>query len=91
MCKFLSGTLHRALNGVKPEYYDLFEVLCINESNELEPNLSRDCNVTLAYLASAMLPRDVIPKCLEAVGGVVRNSASWKAKSAALNFLQVSD
>ena len=39
--KFLAGSLHRAFNGVKPECFQLLEVLCINESNELEPNLAR--------------------------------------------------
>ena len=41
MSKFLAGSLHRAFNGVKPECFQLLEVLCINESNELEPNLAR--------------------------------------------------
>ena len=39
--KFLAGSLHRAFNGVKPECFQLLEVLCINESNELEPSLAR--------------------------------------------------
>jgi hypothetical protein len=85
----LAGSLHRAFNGVKPEVYQLLEVLCINESNDVEPNLARDCTVTLAYLASAIVPPEIIPTCIDAVANVVENTASWKAKDAALTFLQV--
>ena len=89
--KFLAGSLHRAFNGVKPECFQLLEVLCINESNELEPNLARDCTVTLAYFAFTILSREVIGDFLGAVEGIVARSASWKAKTAALDLLQVSD
>ena len=88
--KFLAGSLYRAFNGVKPECFQLLEVLCINESNELEPNLARDCTVTLAYFASTPLPREVVGDFLSAVEVIVSRSASWKAKSAALDLLQVS-
>ena len=64
-------------------------MLCINESNELEPNLARDCSVTLAYFASAILAKEVVGDFLGAVEGIVAKSASWKAKSAALDLLQV--
>ena len=87
--KFLAGSLYRAFNGVKPECFQLLEVLCINESNELEPNLARDCSVTLAYFASAILAKEVVGDFLGAVEGIVAKSASWKAKSAALDLLQV--
>lgn len=86
--KFLSGTLVRGFNPVKPECYKLLKVFCINESNELEPNLSKDCTVTLAYLAQAILPVKVIPTCLDSVASVFQ-ATSWKAKAAALDFLQV--
>ena len=76
---------------MKPECFQLLEVLCINESNELEPNLARDCTVTLAYFAFTILSREVIGDFLGAVEGIVARSASWKAKTAALDLLQVSD
>ena len=50
----------------------------------------RDCTVTLAYFASTILAREVIGDFLSAVEGIVAKSVSWKAKTAALDLLQVS-
>ena len=65
-------------------------MLCANESNDFEPNLARDCAVTLAYLAQVIVPIEVIPSCLDAVEQIVDNSTSWKSKAAVLELLQVS-
>merc|ERR1711894_650577 len=65
--KFLAGILTRAFNGPKPEYYKLLPMLCTNESNDFEPNLARDCAVTLAYLAQVIVPLNVLPSCLDAI------------------------
>ena len=50
----------------------------------------RDCTVTLAYFSSTILAREVIGDFLSAVEGIVAKSVSWKAKTAALDLLQVS-
>ena len=65
-------------------------MLCANESNDFEPNLARDCAVTLAYLAQVIVPIEVIPSCLDAIEQIVDNSTSWKSKAAVLELLQVS-
>ena len=91
MSKFLTGSLMRAFNPVKPECFLLLPVLCANESSELEPNLSRDCLVTLACLSQSLLPPSSLEACLKAIDGVARGAASWKAKCAALDMLNVRD
>ena len=65
-------------------------MLCTNESNDFEPNLARDCAVTLAYLAQVIVPIEVIPSCLDAIEQIVDKSTSWKSKAAVLELLQVS-
>ena len=65
-------------------------MLCTNESNDFEPNLARDCAVTLAYLAQVIVPLNVLPSCLDAIEQIVDKSVSWKSKAAVLEFLQVS-
>ena len=47
--------------SVKPELYQLLEMLALNESSELEPELARDCNVALACLASHVIPLAILP------------------------------
>ena len=89
--KFLSGILTRASNGPKPEYYKILPMLCTNESNDFEPNLARDCAVTLAYFAQVIVPLSVIPSCLDAIEQIVEKSTSWKSKAAVLELLQVSN
>ena len=88
--KFLAGILTRAFSGPKPVYYKLLPMLCTNESNDFEPNLARDCAVTLAYLAQIIVPLNVLPSCLDAIEQIVDKSVSWKSKAAVLEFLQVS-
>ena len=88
VCKFLTGLLLRAFSGARAEYFKVLPMLCINESNEFEPHLARDCTVTLACLAQSILPLNVIPACLESIT-LVANSTSWKAKAAVLDLLQV--
>ena len=90
VAKFLAGILTRAFNGPKPEYFKLLPMLCTNESNDFEPNLARDCAVTLAYLAQVIVPIEVIPSCLDAIEQIVDKSTSWKSKAAVLELLQVS-
>ena len=75
MCKFLTGSLMRAFNPPKPECFLLLPVLCANESSELEPNLSRDCSVTLACLAQSLLP----PSALSGANGFARVGAPSEA------------
>ncbi len=90
VCKFLSGSLMRAFNGVKRESYGLLPVLCMNESNEFEPHLAKDCTYALACLSQTLLPMDVVGDCLDAVEQVATKSTSWKAKCAVLEVLGVS-
>ena len=87
-CKLLAGVLLRNWYSAKPELYSLLEMLAINESSELEPDLARDCNVALACLASHLVPLAVLPAALTALAAVSSNS-SWRARTAGLEFLQV--
>lgn len=64
-------------------------MLCTNESNDFEPNLARDCSVTLAYIAQVIVPMSVIPPCLDAIEQIVDKLTSWKSKAAVLELLQV--
>jgi len=88
MCKLIAGVLLRNWYTIKPELFQLLEMLALNESSELEPDLGQDCNLALACLSTCILPTDVIQTALTAVENVA-NSSSWKAKSAILEFLQV--
>ena len=45
----------RALSSVGPEVFGLLPVLCINESNEFEPNLSRDKVFSLGVVIYSVL------------------------------------
>ncbi len=87
VCKFLAGSLMRGFNGLKRESYLLLPVLCMNESNEFEPHLAKDCTYTLACLSQSLLPVGVVDDCLSAVETVASGSPSWKAKCAVLDVL----
>ena len=78
----------RDLRGIRPEYYKLLPILCIHESNELEPILAKECNMALGDIAQAMIPASVIPTALEAISQVSK-STSWKARASVLELLQV--
>ena len=88
MCKLIAGVLLRNWYTIKPEIFQLLEMLALNENSELEPDLAQDCNLALACLATCILPSDVISTALTAIENV-SNSASWKAKNAILEFLQI--
>ena len=88
MCKCIGGCLVRDFRGIRPEYYKLLPMLCNHESNEIETALAKDCIYTLGYMAQAILPLNVIPACLEAIG-LVSKSGSWKARASVLELLQV--
>ena len=79
----------RDLRGIRPEYYKLLPILCIHESNELEPILAKECNMALGDIAQAIVPASVIPTCLEAIQQVYKSS-SWRARASVLELLQVS-
>ena len=85
----MAGILSRAFSGPKPEFYKLLPMLCTNESNDFEPNLARDCAVTLAYFAQVIVPLSVIPTCFDSIEQIIDTSTSWKSKAAVLEFLQV--
>eukprot|EP00095_Tigriopus_kingsejongensis_P000186 maker-scaffold41_size498431-snap-gene-0.12 protein:Tk00186 transcript:maker-scaffold41_size498431-snap-gene-0.12-mRNA-1 annotation:"proteasome activator complex subunit 4" len=87
--RFLNGSLTRAFNGAKPEVFKLLPVLCNNEANEFEPNLARDCKMTLATMASMIIPLETIPNLIAGVKDVLTLS-SWKANCSALQVLEVS-
>jgi len=80
--------LVRDLRGIRPEYYKLLPILCIHESNELEPILAKECNMALGDIAQAIVPASVIPTCLEAIQQVYKSS-SWRARASVLELLQV--
>eukprot|EP00094_Tigriopus_californicus_P000230 TCALIF_00223-PA protein Name:"Similar to psme4 Proteasome activator complex subunit 4 (Xenopus laevis)" AED:0.06 eAED:0.06 QI:66/0.84/0.71/1/0.84/0.85/14/306/1826 len=87
--RFLYGSLIRAYNGAKPEIFKLLPVLCNNEANDFEPNLARDCKVTLATIGSMIVPFASVPHLLQGVTDVMALS-SWKANCSALHLLEVS-
>lgn len=60
VCKVLTENLIRFLNSVKAETFWLLPVLCVNESNELEPTLTKDCANTLACLSVSFMPPQVL-------------------------------
>lgn len=82
------GSLIRAYNGAKPEIFKLLPVLCNNEANDFEPNLARDCKVTLATIGSMIVPFESVPYLLQGVKDVMALS-SWKANCSALHLLEV--
>jgi len=88
MCKLVAGVLLRNWYTVKPDLFQLLEMLALNESSELEPDLARDCNVALACLSTCIVPSQVLPTALTAIEQVSQ-SQSWKAKIAMLEYLQV--
>jgi len=88
VCKCIGGSLVRDLRGIRPEYYKLLPILCIHESNELEPILAKECNMALGDIAQAIVPASVIPTCLEAIQQVYKSS-SWRARASVLELLQV--
>ena len=88
MCKLIAGVLLRNWYTVKPDLFQFLEMLALNESSELEPDLARDCNVALACLSTCIVPLPVLPTALAAIEQVSQ-SQSWKAKIAMLEYLQV--
>ena len=90
VCKCIEGCLLRDFKGPREEYYKLLPMLCMHESNELEPHLARDCSSTLAYLATAIVPVTVFPTALSSISQVAKANGSWKAKTSVLALLEVS-
>merc|ERR1711963_1008214 len=88
ICKLIAGVLLRNWYTVKPDPFKFLEMLALNESSELEPDLARDCNVALACLSTCIVPLNVLTTALSAIEHV-SNSSSWKAKIAMLEYLQV--
>jgi len=88
VCKLLAGVLLRNWYSVKPQLFRFLEMLALNESSELEPDLARDCNIALACLASHMIPLAVLPTAVDTIESI-SSSPSWKARGAILEFLQV--
>ena len=86
----MTGLLCASHHKPKEIYFKMLPVLCANEWNELEPNVAFDCRNALAFLCHNVLEPDLINACLTAVEDLVTNSrTAWKAKVAALEFLQV--
>lgn len=88
VCRLTTSVIVLNFYPVKPILYRLLAMLCINESSELEPELARDCTTALANLAGALLPLEVVPSAVAAIDEVA-SQQSWKARSCALEFLQV--
>ena len=51
VCKFVIGILSRNLYPLKPELFEFLPMLCLNESNELEPELAKDCTSALSVMS----------------------------------------
>ena len=88
LCKLLAGLLLRNWYTIKPQLFLLLEMLALNESSELEPDLAQDCTLALACLATCILPGNLLSTALDNVEKVAV-STSWKAKNAILEFLQI--
>ena len=88
LCKLLAGLLLRNWYTIKPQLFQLLEMLALNESSELEPDLAQDSSLALACISSCILPPALLSTALTAIENVA-NSTSWKAKNAILEFLQI--
>lgn len=88
LCKLLAGLLLRNWYTIKPQLFHLLEMLALNESSELEPDLAQDCTLALACLATCILPGSLLSTALANIEKVA-HSTSWKAKNAILEFLQI--
>ena len=88
LCKLLAGLLLRNWYTIKPELFQLLEMLALNESSELEPDLAQDSTLALACISTCILPPGLLTTALAAIENV-SNSASWKARNAILEFLQI--
>jgi proteasome activator subunit 4 len=82
------GILSRNLYPLKSELFELLPMLCLNESNELEPELARDCMSALSVMSGSLISPELVPLAVEGVTNVCK-SQSWKAKVCGLEFLQV--
>ena len=88
LCKLLAGLLLRNWYTIKPQLFKLLEMLALNESSELEPDLAQDSTLALACISTCIVPPSLLSTALGAIENV-SNSVSWKAKNAILEFLQV--
>ena len=88
--EFVCSIVRNSCGGVQAECFSLLEILCISVSNELEPDLANGCLKNLSWFSSAILSPDIINDFLDSVRHIVAKCPSWKAKTAALDLLQVS-
>merc|ERR1719354_1038239 len=72
VCKFMIGILSRNLYPIKAELFEFLPMLCLNESNELEPELARDCMSALSVMSGIILYLSI----LFISGITIRNSKS---------------
>ncbi|XP_054011040.1 proteasome activator complex subunit 4B-like isoform X2 [Hylaeus anthracinus] len=88
VCKWITNTVIRSQNGLQPEFYQIFPIICQLENCDTDEELTKLCKSTLGVLAQAFtLSRD-IPIALEAMIQMSKHS-SWWTRSTCLQFLQV--
>lgn len=88
VCKWIIGSLSRSQFAAKPEFYEIFPILCQLENSEADEELNKLCLCTLATLAQALTLPEVMPVALNAVKMMSEHS-SWSARFTSLEFLQV--
>ncbi|KAJ9582853.1 hypothetical protein L9F63_022812, partial [Diploptera punctata] len=88
ICKWITGSLARTQYATISEYYKFFHVICVMSTYEADEELNRTCISTLAVLGQAFTLPQHVPVVLDSINKV-REGASWNARLACLEVLQV--
>ncbi|XP_043255483.1 proteasome activator complex subunit 4A-like isoform X1 [Colletes gigas] len=88
VCKWITNTVIRSQNGLQPEFYRVFPMICQLENCEADEELMKLCKSTLAILAEAFTLSHNMPIALDAVIKMSKHT-SWWTRFTCLRFLQV--
>ncbi|XP_014668208.1 PREDICTED: proteasome activator complex subunit 4-like [Priapulus caudatus] len=86
--RWLQTSLARMHYSAPPEVFQLLPLVCQLENESTDEELKKECMLTLACLAQALLKPDVIPYVLKVIQQIM-NGQSWRSKQSVLEYLQV--
>lgn len=87
--QWLSGMWTRSYGCQPDAQLLLLPYLFAAESSDTDKELARECSLALCFISATVMRTSSIEVALKTVGDVA-HQGSWKAKIAALEFLQVS-
>ncbi|XP_049827617.1 proteasome activator complex subunit 4-like [Schistocerca gregaria] len=88
VCRWLTGSLTRAVYGGVPEFFKFFHIVCLMENYDVDEELCKCCTSLLGMLAQTTTLPEYIPPAMESIS-MASKSNSWQVRSTCVEFMQV--